>query len=65
MRSHLRPSAYNTRSLRKAAQLGKRPAVPPKDEQRLDTDYDPDPALEQTPLKNTEPAAPKGRVGQP
>lgn len=56
MRSHLRPSAYNTRSLRKAGLLGKRQAVPPKDEQRLDTDYDPDPALEQTPLKNTDPA---------
>lgn len=30
----------------------RRPAVPGKDEQRLDTDYDPDPALDPTPLKN-------------
>lgn len=52
MRSHLRPNANNKRSLRKAAQINQRAPVPPKDEQRLDTDYDPDPALEQTPLKN-------------
>lgn len=30
-----------------------RPAVPDKDEQELDTDYDPDPAQEATPTKNT------------
>ena len=30
-----------------------RPAVPRKDEQELDTDYDPDPAQEATPLKNS------------
>lgn len=29
-----------------------RPAVPGKDEQELDTDYDPDPAQEATPIKN-------------
>lgn len=33
----------------------KRPAVPEDDEQKLDTDYDPDPALEQTPVKNQKP----------
>ncbi|WP_158608556.1 hypothetical protein [Stagnimonas aquatica] len=52
MRSHLRPSPYNKRSQRKAAMVKKRPAVPPRDEQRQDSDYDPDPALEATPLKN-------------
>jgi hypothetical protein len=34
----------------------RRPVVPARDEQRLDTDYDPDPATEATPLKN----APQG-----
>ena len=33
----------------------RRPTVPGNDEQRLDTDYDPDPALEPTPLKNAPP----------
>jgi len=33
----------------------KRPTVPGDDEQQLDTDYDPDPALEQTPVKNEKP----------
>lgn len=39
-----------------------RPAVPGKDEQELDTDYDPDPAQEATPLNNVrgkQPAAKK------
>lgn len=57
MRSHLRPNANNKRSLRKAAEINRRSAEPAKEEQRLDTDYAPDPALEQTPLKN--PATPK------
>jgi len=35
----------------------KRPAVPDDAGQQLDTDYDPDPALEQTPKKNEQPAA--------
>ncbi len=35
----------------------KRPAVPDDAGQQLDTDYDPDPALEQTPMKNDQPAA--------
>lgn len=58
MRSHLRSNPHNKRSQRKAAQQLQRPAVPRKDEQRLDTDYDPDPALEQTPLKNSPPPKP-------
>lgn len=53
MRSHLRPSPYNKRSQRKTALTRKRPAVPSRDEQRQDSDYDPDPAQEPTPLKNS------------
>ncbi len=34
----------------------RRPVVPGREEQRLDTDYDPDPSTEATPLKN----APRG-----
>jgi hypothetical protein len=51
----------NRRSAERKLRSGKRPAsrhpfrrpvVPGRDEQRLDTDYDPDPALESTPSKN-------------
>ncbi len=35
----------------------KRPAVPDDAGQQLDTDYDPDPAQEPTPMKNDNPSA--------
>ncbi len=35
----------------------KRPTVPDDAGQQLDTDYDGDPALEQTPMKNQDPKA--------
>ncbi len=42
-----------------------RPPVPAKPEQVLDTDYDPDPGQEATPLKNTPGAKPEAVMKKP
>ncbi|MES2884115.1 MAG: hypothetical protein V4709_04885 [Pseudomonadota bacterium] len=42
-----------------------RPPVPGQREQVLDTDYDPDPAQQATPLKNTQGKKPVARTKKP